>query len=123
MYRCGYSVAISVIFLLGYLHSSQAQNTVYFAGFALGSNCDFLELFGRTTFVSPTAEMSVTTEPAGNANRPHYPVTDEPRQLDDEDMAFIVEYTNGGQVAALREHVLRVWQRAKQEVCLSLSRP
>ena len=60
--------------------------------------------------------MSAPVKPAGNANQPHYSVTDKPRQLDDEDMAFIVEYTNGGQVAALREHVLRVWQRAKQEV-------
>ena len=60
--------------------------------------------------------MSAPVKPAGNANQPHYPVTDKPRQLDDEDMAFIVEYTNGGQVAALRQHVLRVWQRAKQEV-------
>jgi len=83
----------------------------------------FLEIFRRTTFASPTADMSVPVKPAGNANQPHYPVTDEPRQLDNEDMAFIVEYTNGGQVAALREHVLRVWQRAKQEVCKSVSRP
>lgn len=60
--------------------------------------------------------MSVPVKPDGNTNQPHYPVTDEPRQLDDKDMAFLVEYTNGGQVAALREHVLRVWQRAKQEV-------
>ncbi|DBB18701.1 TPA: hypothetical protein ACH3X3_000309 [Trebouxia sp. C0006] len=60
--------------------------------------------------------MSAPVKPAGNANQPHYSVTDKPRQLDDEDMAFIVEYTNGGQVAALREHVLRVWQRAKQEL-------
>ena len=58
--------------------------------------------------------MSVPAKTAGN--QPHYPVSDTPRQLDDDDMAFIVEYTKGGQIDALREHVLRVWQRAKLEV-------
>ncbi len=58
--------------------------------------------------------MSVPAKTAGN--QPHYPVSNTPRQLDDDDMAFIVEYTKGGPVDALREHVLRVWQRAKLEV-------
>ncbi len=58
--------------------------------------------------------MSIPAKTSGN--QPHYPVSDIPRQLDDDDMAFIVEYTKGGQVDALREHVLRVWQRAKLEV-------
>jgi len=62
--------------------------------------------------------MSVPAKTAGN--QPHYPVSNIPRQ-DDDDMAFIVEYTQGGQVNALREHVLRVWQRAKLEVWNSCS--
>lgn len=58
--------------------------------------------------------MSVPAKPAGN--QPHYPVSDTPRQLDDDNMAFIVEYTGGQlQVDALRQHVLRVWLRAKLE--------
>ena len=48
--------------------------------------------------------------------QPHYLVSDTPRQLDHDDMAFIVEYTKDVQVDALRQHVLRVWQRAKLEV-------
>ncbi len=58
--------------------------------------------------------MSIPAKTAGN--RPHYLVSDTPRQLDDDDMAFIVEYTKDVQVDALRQHVLRVWQRAKLEV-------
>lgn len=59
--------------------------------------------------------MSSPAKTAGN--QPHYPVSEIPRQLDDDDMAFIAEYTKRGQVDALREHVLRVWQRVKLEVC------
>ncbi|DBB18700.1 TPA: hypothetical protein ACH3X3_000308 [Trebouxia sp. C0006] len=58
--------------------------------------------------------MSIPAKTAGN--RPHYLVSDTPRQLDDDDMAFIVEYTKDVQVDALRQHVLRVWQRAKLEL-------
>ena len=60
--------------------------------------------------------MSVPAKTAGK--QPHYPVSDAPRQLDDDDMAFIVEYTKGEgvQIGDLRQHVLRVWQRAKLQV-------
>lgn len=46
----------------------------------------------------------------------HYPVVDEARQLNAVDMEFIAEYT-GQPADDLREHVLKVWQRVKQEVC------
>ena len=47
----------------------------------------------------------------------HYPVVDEERELNADDMAFIVEYT-GQPANDLREHVLKVWQKVKQEVCM-----
>ena len=44
-----------------------------------------------------------------------YQVYEDARQLNDTDMEFIAEYTKVP-VDALHDHVLRVWQRAKQEV-------
>ena len=51
----------------------------------------------------------------------HYPVIGEARELDAADMEFIAEYT-GRSADDLREHVLKVWQRIKQEVCMPTPR-
>ena len=55
------------------------------------------------------------TAPPKDTSQYPYEVSDEARQLTDTDMAFIVQYT-GRPVDALRDHVVRVWQTAKQQV-------
>ena len=41
---------------------------------------------------------------------------DAPRELTDEELSFLSEYTGERDLAALRQHVLRVWHDVKAKV-------
>ena len=65
-------------------------------------------------FSSPVRVVSMSTHAQTTDSRP-YQVSDDARQLSSADMAFIANYT-GRPVEELKQHIMRVWQAAKQKV-------